>query len=120
MPWIAPGSPSGGGVPGSPAATVQDAVAGVASTLPGASLARTANVWAPSGRSLYARGEVHAAKAAPSRLHSKLDPVSDEVKEMLAERSATVPEGAATMVVSGAVVSPGTVVLGRYSMCRRG
>jgi hypothetical protein len=75
----------------------------------------------PSARSLYVFGDVHAAKAAPLRLHSKPDPASDEVNEMAADRSVTVPDGAEVIVVSGGVVSGGSgVVVAVYSTCRAG
>src|SRR5215213_486766 len=59
--------------------TVQLWLAGVASTLPTASVARTANACKPSPRPLYARGDEHAAHGPPSRRHSKFEPASDPV-----------------------------------------
>jgi hypothetical protein len=41
--------------------TVKDRVAGVASTLVAASIARTENVYVPSASAVYARGDVHDA-----------------------------------------------------------
>ena len=52
-------------------ATVQDAVAGLASTLPALSLARTAKEWPPLA-TVKVTGDGQAAKLAPSRLHSKV------------------------------------------------
>ena len=55
---------------------VHEYVAGVASVIPAASVARTAKVCVPSARLLYAFGDAHAVKPAPSRLHVKVDGVS--------------------------------------------
>jgi hypothetical protein len=55
---------SGGG------AIVQPWLAGVASTLPAASTARTSNVWPPTARPESDRGLVQTAYAAPSTRHS--------------------------------------------------
>ena len=92
----------------SPAATFTIHVleAGVASVLPAASVARTENVWLPFTRTEYDAGELHVAKAAPSRLQANVEPVSLElnVKEALAV--VTVPVGPPVIVVSGGVVSP--------------
>ncbi len=55
-------------------------------------------------------GEVQLLKAALSRLHSKLEPVSVEENARLAEALFTVPDGPESMVVSGAVVSTVTLV----------
>ena len=60
--------------------TVQVWVAGVGSVLPAGSVARTRKVWEPWVSPVYWRGEVHAVKAAPSRAHSNVDPVSSAVK----------------------------------------
>jgi hypothetical protein len=48
-------------VSGAVASTVNDRVAGVVSTVPRLSVARTENVYAPSARLLYARGDVQDA-----------------------------------------------------------
>ena len=48
-------------VSGATVSTVNERVAGVASVLPAASVARTENVYAPSASTVYARGDVHAA-----------------------------------------------------------
>ena len=57
------------------------------------SVARTWNVCDPSGRPVYSTGDVHAAKVAELRLHSKVTPgwVSEKVKVALVEE--TEPEG---------------------------
>jgi transposase InsO family protein len=53
---------------GATVSTVHDRCAGVASTFPAASVARTRNVCGPCPSALSARGEVHATNAATSRL----------------------------------------------------
>ncbi len=65
--------------------------------LPAASIARTEKVCSPSGRSPIDCGDVQAAKAAPSSLHSNFEPVSleENVKE----------GGPPSIVVCGAAVS---------------
>ncbi len=89
---------------GATTATVNVREAGVASTLPAASLARTENVCSPSARFVYACGDVHAANAALSRRHSNVAPGS-LVKANDAEFVVMVPVGPLVIVVSGAAVS---------------
>jgi hypothetical protein len=48
---------------------------------------------------------VHAENAAPSRLHSKLEPLSEELKEKSAVVRAAGSGGELVIVVSGATVS---------------
>src|SRR5207244_3451091 len=68
------------------------------------SLARTWKVCEePSTRPLSAVGLVQAAKAAASSLHSKLAPLSGELKLMLG--AAVLSAGPLLMIVSGAVRS---------------
>ena len=62
--------------------TVHVELAGVASTLPAASIARTWNVWLPDARPLSASGLEHAANGEPSRLHSNV-PASSEPRPKL-------------------------------------
>src|SRR6476469_2377958 len=82
--WLEESVPplAGGAGAGSPggAIEVQPAVAGEASTLPAASVARTFAVCWPSGRPVNALGDVHGAQAPPSSWHSKLAPPSAELK----------------------------------------
>ena len=101
---------------GATTATVNVREAGVASTLPAASLARTANVCWPSARFVYACGEVHAANAALSRRHSNVAPGS-LVKANDAVFVVMVPVGPLVIVVSGAAVS--TVNVRRRGRARR-
>ena len=91
---------------GAATSTVNVREAGVASTLPAASLARTENVCSPLARFVYACGDVHAANAALSRrrAHSNVAPGS-LVKANDAELEVMVPVGPLVIVVSGAAVS---------------
>jgi hypothetical protein len=84
--------------------TVHECEAGVASTLPAASRARTWNVCGPFARPLYVCGLVHAVNAAPSSEHSNVAPAS-LVKVKLAELEVLVAPGPVPIVVSGATVS---------------
>ena len=71
--------------------------AGVGSTLPAASRARTSNVWVPSASAPTLCGDEHAANAAAPSRHSNVAPAS-EVNVKIG--------GPPTFnVVSGAVVS---------------
>jgi hypothetical protein len=86
------------------ACTVHEWLAGVASTFPAASRARTWKVWAPAA-TVYVLGVVQPANAEPSSEHSNVDPASLEVNENDA-LVLVVPEvGADVMVVFGGVVS---------------
>jgi hypothetical protein len=78
--------------------------AGVGSTLPARSTARTASVCEPSGRPLKCAGLSHASYGPPSRRHSKRAPASLDENETVALSPLT--DGVAT-VVSGGVSSPG-------------
>src|SRR4051794_40239866 len=84
---------------------VQTKVAGVASTLPTASVARTANACDPSARSERTKGEMQVAYAATSSLHSNDDPLSVDSKSNVGEGSFDGFAGCAVIVVSGATVS---------------
>src|SRR5215212_7616645 len=76
-PAATPVAPSAGATVvtvGAVASTVQVRAAGVGSTLPAASFARTSKVWLPAARLAYALGEAQLAQAAPSSRHSKVAP----------------------------------------------
>ena len=92
---------------GLPRSTVQVCTAGLASVLPALSVARTRSSCSPCPSLLNVAGELHAAHAPPSRLHSKVLPGSEEVKVNVAAGPRPWPFGPSVMVVSGAVVSPG-------------
>ena len=68
-----------GGTPGAGGSIVQVCVAGVGSTLPEKSTARTSNVCVPRPRPVQRRGLVHGAKSAASvlsRRHSNVTEVA--------------------------------------------
>jgi hypothetical protein len=82
-------------------------LAGVGSTFPAASLARTSKVCAPSASLAVVWGEEHGANEALSTRHSKLDPGSlDENSNVGVLFVVVAPAaGPAVIVVSGGVVS---------------
>jgi hypothetical protein len=84
---------------------VQAELAGVASVLPAWSVARTANVWLPTLRSVSVTGEAHVANAPPSVEHSNVEPVSLAEKVSVALVLAVEAFGPESIVVSGAVRS---------------
>ncbi len=92
-------------VSGAVRSTVHANVSGVASMLPAASTARTANVWADSARPVYDAGLVHEPNAAPSSEHSKEGPASEAVNEKLAEVEVVAAAGVDVIVVFAGVVS---------------
>jgi hypothetical protein len=101
-------------VSGGVASIFQVRVAGVRSSWPSASFARTWNVCCPSARLVYFLGwEVQSEKGLPSRLHSKVIGDLSEVYVKVASFDFTVlPEGGAGGVlikVSG--LSTGTSTL---------
>ena len=83
---------------------VQARVSALSSTLPAASMARTANVWSPSPRSPYSAGEVQAENGTPSSEHSKVAPGS-AVKMNCALVLVVVPDGPDDIVVCGSSLS---------------
>ena len=90
------------------AATVNDCVAGVASTLPAASMARTAMACMPSVRAFVVHGLVHRGPTRRSRSrHWNAAPLSLAVKAKVGVLSVVVPVGPDVIVVFGAVVSAG-------------
>ena len=75
------------------------------STLPAGSMARTRKVWLPAVNPVKFCGLVHAAKAAPSSLHSKVLPASFEVNVKLALVLFVAAGGLVVIVVVGFVAS---------------
>ena len=92
-------------VSGGVVSTVQAYVAGVGSTLPAASTARTASVWLPWPSPVYVTGSVHATNGPPSRLHSYVTGLSFEEKSNVAVVEFVAAGGPLTIVVSGGVPS---------------
>jgi hypothetical protein len=78
---------------------VNDRWAGVGSTLPTESVARTEKVWGPSVSCAVVCGELQAAKAPESTRHSKLEPAFEEEKAKVGVGSLVVPEGPESIVV---------------------
>ena len=107
---VAPVGPRVIVVSGAAVSTVNVRVAGVASTLPAASVARTENVYVPSASGPSVRGEVQlayvpVAAPGPSSLHSNVEPASVEVNVNDGDAPLVVPVGPPVIVVSGAAVS---------------
>ena len=101
---VGPLGPESIAVCGAVVSTVHVRLAGVPSTLPAASVARTSKVCSPSARALSACGLVHDANAPPSSLHSKVAPsFAEKAKDAPVERVRTL--GPESIVVSGAVAS---------------
>lgn len=92
------------------ATIVQLWLAGVASTLPTVSVARTWNVCVPLARRVYVTGDVQLVKDPLSSLQAKVA-VSVAVKLKLAVVEPTVPVGPDVIVVSGGVLSTVTLIL---------
>jgi hypothetical protein len=92
-------------VSGATVSTVHVKLAGVPSTFPAASLARTLNVCEPSTSVEYGFGLVQAVNAGVSRAHSNEAVASGDVNEKLAELAVVTAAGLAVMFVSGATVS---------------
>src|SRR4051812_39980340 len=82
-------------------------VAGEASMLPAASMARTFIVCLPFANDTVL-GEVQAAQAAASSLHWNVDPASSDVKVNVADTALIEEAGPEVIVVFGAVVSTTT------------
>ena len=80
-------------VSGGVVSTVNDRLAGDASVLPAASVARTSNVCAPSARAAVVNADQQDANAAASTRHWKVEPASVEVKENVGVLSLVGPDG---------------------------
>jgi hypothetical protein len=81
------------------------ALAGEASTLPAASVARTSTVCWARLRPVYVFGDVHAAHAPPSSRHANVAPDSLALKATVALEPGDRAGGAESIVVFGADVS---------------
>ena len=107
--FVRPVGPDVIDVSGAAVSTVNDRVAGVASTLPAASVARTENVYGRRQRPTT-RGDVQltyvpVVAPGPSSLHSNVEPGLAEVNVNDGEATFVVPVGPPVIVVSGAAVS---------------
>jgi hypothetical protein len=101
---VSGGVVSGGGVEGA-ASTDHASLAGVASTFPAASVARTEKLCPPTFSPVYALGEPQERQRALSSLHSNFDPDSVEVKANVAAVAVVVAGGWSVRFVSGGVES---------------
>ena len=90
---------------------MKERVAGEASVLPAASVARTLTVWPPSASAGVVHGLVHAVQAPLSTRHVNVEPASVEVKPNAGVASLVGPLGPEVIVVSGAVVSDGALIV---------
>ena len=86
-------------------------VAGLASALPAASVARTLNVCDPTLRPLYSFGLVHEAHEAESNWQANVDPDSLELNANDALVEVVDAFGPEPIVVVGGVVSDGAVIV---------
>jgi hypothetical protein len=90
--------------------TVKLRLAGLWSTFPWESEARTSKVWGPLERAAagvcVAPGPEQGANEAESKRHSKVDPASSEEKPNVGVESAVGALGPESTVVSGGLLSP--------------
>ncbi len=91
--------------------TVNDRVAGLASTLPAASVARTETLCEPSASAAVVHGLAQLTHEPESTRHWNVEPDSVAEKANVGVLSFVVPVGPELMVVSGAVVSAGAVAV---------
>ena len=110
-----PGDRTGGDesivVFGADVSTVNERVAGEASVLPAASVARTDTLWAPLASAVVVHGLVQLAHEPVSTRHWNVDPLSLDVNANVGVVSLVGPVGPEPIVVSGATLSVGRVVL---------
>ena len=90
---------------GAAVSTVNARDAGVGSTFPAGSVARTSKVWAPSVSDPVVSGVEHEPQAPPSTRHSKVEPAWSAEKPNVGVASLVGPEGPLSIAVSGAAVS---------------
>ena len=90
---------------GADVSTVNERVAGEASVLPAASVARTETLWAPSPSAVVVHGLVQVAHEPVSTRHWNVEPLSLAVNANVGVVSLVGPVGPEPIVVSGAVVS---------------
>ena len=82
--------------------TVQARLAGVVSTLPALSVAKTSKLYSPGARSEISSGELQPANGSPLNEHWKSASSSSAVKKNVAVLLGVVPVGPPSIVVSGA------------------
>ena len=98
-------------VSGATVSTVQVTLAGLASTFPAASIARTSNVCEPSLNPVSVIVLVQAEKPPPSTWHSNVTPFSGELNAIVALSDPSTAFGPLSITVSGATVSTAQVTL---------
>ncbi len=82
-------------------------VAGLGSTLPSASIARTAKVWVPAGSgAVVVNGDEQGVHGPRSIRHSNREPASSETNVNVGVGSSVGPDGPEVIVVSGGSASP--------------
>jgi hypothetical protein len=96
---------SGVGVGGTSGSTVHSCLAGVTSTFPSASMARTSKTWSPTASSGVSYGEVQISNAVAFSEHSNVEPGSLAENSNVAFENWVVAGGPEVIVVSGGVVS---------------
>ena len=102
---VRPDGPPSIVVCGAAVSTVKMCDAGVGSTLPARSVARTSNVCAPSASDAMLSGVEHEAHAPPSTRHSNVEPASSAENTNVGVGSFVGPDGPLLIVVCGAAVS---------------
>ena len=102
---VTAGGPESMVVSGGIVSTVHVERAGVRSTLPAGSVARTPKLCVPSARPSYSAGELQVANGAASSEHSKLAPGSSAEKAKAAEALRVSASGPESMLVCGGLVS---------------
>ena len=112
--WVESGGPESILVSGGVASIVHVWRAGLGSSFPAASRARTSKACVPSPRPVYVAGEEQLVNAAPSSEHRNVELGSLE-KLKLAEELRTRPDGLSVIVVSGGVVSTVQVLVAGLS-----
>ena len=95
---------------GATVSTTMLRLAGLWSTLPAASVARTSNVCGPCESAAVVCGELHDAKEAESTRHWNVEPDSLLENVKVGVVSFVGPFGPPEIVVSGGVVSPACTV----------
>ena len=103
--FVGPDGPLSIVVSGAAVSTVKLRDAGVASTLPAVSVARTSNVCAPSASDAVVCGELQEAHAPASTRHSNVEPAWLDENANVGVASFVGPDGPLSIVVCGAAVS---------------
>ena len=97
--FVGPEGPLSIVVCGAAVSTVKLRDAGVGSTLPAGSVARTSNVWAPSASDAVVSGDAHEPQAPPSTRHSNVEPASSAENPNVGVASFVGPDGPLSIVV---------------------